>query len=149
MTILWWHWVVFGLIVAAGELVAPGGFYIIFIGVAAIVVGLLASVGVIGPLWMQVLLFSILSVGSLLIFRGRLLAWLQKDSSAPAVDTLVGQVCRTLEEFGPGGSGQVELRGSSWAAQNKSGMAIRRDARCRVVRVDGLTLHVEPEGRHS
>ena len=45
MTILWWHWVVFGLIVAAGELVAPGGFYIIFIGVAAIVVGLLASVG--------------------------------------------------------------------------------------------------------
>ena len=63
MTILWWHWVVFGLIVAAGELVAPGGFYTIFVGVAAIVVGLLASVGVIGPLWMQVLLFSILSVG--------------------------------------------------------------------------------------
>jgi len=149
MTILWWHWVVFGLIVAAGELVAPGGFYIIFIGVAAIVVGLLASVGVIGPLWMQVLLFSILSVGSLLIFRGRLLAWFQKDSSASAVDTLVRQVCRTLEEFGPGGSGQVELRGSSWAAQNESGMAIRRDARCRVVRVDGLTLHVEPEGGYS
>ena len=149
MTILWWHWVVFGLIVAAGELVAPGGFYIIFIGMAAIVVGLLASVGVIGPLWMQVLLFSILSVGSLLIFRGRLLAWFQKDSSAQAVDTLVGQVCRTREEFGPGGSGQVELRGSSWAAQNESGMAIRRDARCRVVRVDGLTLHVEPEGGHS
>jgi len=144
--ILWWHWLVFGLVLIAGELVAPGGFYIIFFGVAAVVVGLMARVGVAGPLWMQLVLFLVLSIGSLWFFRSRVLAWFQKDREGPPVDTLVGQSCRSIEELPPGATGQVELRGTSWAARNASDAGIRRDTRCRVVRVDGLTLHVEPEG---
>ena len=100
--ILWWHWLVFGLVLIAGELVAPGGFYIIFFGVAAVVVGLMARVGVAGPLWMQLVLFLVLSIGSLWFFRSRVLAWFQKDREGPPVDTLVGQSCRSIEELPPG-----------------------------------------------
>jgi membrane protein implicated in regulation of membrane protease activity len=147
INIFWWHWLVFGLILVAAELVAPGGFFIIFFGVAAVIVGLLASVGAAGPLWMQVLLFSVCSVGSLWIFRRSLLAWFEKDKDGPPVDSLVGKACTSVEELAPGARGHVEFRGTSWTARNASDAAIGRDARCRVVRVEGLTLHVEPEGR--
>ena len=92
MTILWWHWLVLGLLFMLGELVTPGGFYIIFFGIGAILVGLLTRVDLAGPSWMQLLLFSVLSVGMLVIFRARLLKWMQLDPQLPAVDALVGEV---------------------------------------------------------
>ena len=149
MTILWWHWLVFGLVLVAGEVVAPGGFYIIFFGTAAILVGLLSAVGAAGPLWVQLLLFSVLSVGSLWYFRSRLMARFQRGSPGGPVDALVGQSCRTLGALAPRGTGKVELRGSAWAALNGTDQAIAQDARCCVVRIDGLTLHVEPEGGNA
>ena len=39
MTILWWHWLVVGLLLMVGELATPGGFYIIFFGVGAVLTG--------------------------------------------------------------------------------------------------------------
>jgi hypothetical protein len=148
MTILWWHWVILGLLLVAAEMAAPGGFFIIFFGVAAILTGLLAAVGAAGPLWVQLLLFSVLSVASLWLFRSRLMAWFEQERNGEPVDALVGQACRALGDLTPRGAGQVELRGSAWAARNGSDVAIGRDAPCRVVRVEGLTLHVEPEGGH-
>ena len=69
MDIQWWHWLVVGLFLVVVELAAAGGFYVIFFGIAAILVGLLASVGAAGGIGVQLLLFSVLSVASLLLFR--------------------------------------------------------------------------------
>ena len=149
MTILWWHWLVLGLVLVVAEMAAAGGFYIIFFGVGAIVVGLLASVGAAGPLWMQVLLFTVLSVTSLVLFRNRLLQSFQADPQAPPIDTLVGEIGLASEDIAPGAIGRVELRGSAWMARNRAGGVIARGMRCRVVHVDGLTLAVEPEGAAS
>ena len=74
------------------------------------------------------------------------MAIFQRGSPDEPVDALVGQLCRTLGALAPRGAGQVELRGSAWAALNGTDRAIAPDARCRVVQVNGLTLHVEPEG---
>ena len=149
MDILWWHWLVLGLILVVAEMAAAGGFYIIFFGLAAVVVGLLASIGAAGPLWTQLLLFTVLSVTSLLLFRARLLTWFQVDPQAPPVDSLVGEIGTASEDLAPGAMGRVELRGSAWMARNRGAAAIGRGSRCRVVRVDGLTLSVEPEGAVS
>jgi membrane protein implicated in regulation of membrane protease activity len=146
MTILWWHWLVLGLLLALAEMATPGGFFIIFFGLAALIVGVLAAANLAGPLWTQLLLFSILSVASLLMFRRKLINRFQPDPQAPAVDQLVGELATAIEELGAHGVGRVELRGSAWSARNATGVVLARGARCRVVRVDGLTLHVEPEG---
>jgi membrane protein implicated in regulation of membrane protease activity len=58
----WWIWILLGLLLLLAELLTPGGFYIIFFGVGAVVVGVLAGFNVAGPLWFQVILFSVLSV---------------------------------------------------------------------------------------
>ena len=44
-----------------------------------------------------------------------------------------------------GGEGQAELRGVPWKARVASGIALRGGQRCRVERVDGLTLWVRAE----
>jgi hypothetical protein len=149
MTLLWWHWLVLGLLLVVAEMAASGGFYIIFFGIGAIVVGLLASFDLAGPLWMQLLLFSAISVGMLLIFRKRLLKWLQVDPQSPAVDMIVGEIGIAAEELPPGKVGRVELRGTAWSARNTTNTTLARGARCRVIRVEGLTVDVEAEGARS
>lgn len=146
MDILWWHWFVLGLFLVLVELAAAGGFYIIFFGIAAILVGLLSSLGVAGSVGVQILLFSVLSVASLLVFRSRLVKRFQGDPQAPQIDQLVGEIALVTDDLAPGGFGKVELRGTSWSARTSTGALLPRGTRCRVTRVDGLTLFVEPEG---
>ena len=146
MSILWWHWLALGLVLALAEMAAAGGFFIIFFGIAALIVGLLALAGVAGPLWMQILLFSVLSVASLVLFRARVVQWLQADPQAPPVDAVVGEVGVTTQTLMPGAVGQVELRGTMWPARNVSANALVAGERVRVVNVHGLTVDVQPEG---
>lgn len=145
----WWHWIVLGLLLAAAEMAAAGGFYVIFFGIGAVVVGVLVAFDSAGPAWLQVLLFTLFSVGGLVLFRSRLLRLLQKDPQSPPIDTLVGEIGTVWEELAPGAVGKIELRGTSWSAKNSSTATLVAGARCRVVNVDGLTLHVKPEGAHS
>ena len=70
---LWWVWILLGFLLLLAELLTPGGLYLLFFGVAAIVVGLLGGLNLIGPPWMQWLMFSILSVVALSLFRRPLL----------------------------------------------------------------------------
>jgi len=149
MELLWWHWLVLGLLLVVAEMAASGGFYIIFFGIGAIVVGLLASFDLAGPLWMQLLLFSVISVASLMIFRRRLLKWLQANPQSPPVDMIVGEIGVATEDLPPGQVGRVELRGTAWSARNITNTMLARGARCRVIRIDGLTIEVEPEGARS
>jgi len=149
MNLLWWYWIVFGLLLVVAELAAAGGFYIIFFGVGAIVVGLLSLFGLAGPEWVQLLLFSALSIGALVLFRSRLLRWFQTDPQRPQIDTLVGEIGFVNEDLPPGAVGRLELRGTVWSGRNDTAAPIVAGSRIRVVRVEGLLLHVKQEGAHS
>lgn len=148
MTILWWHWLILGLLLLLGELLTPGGFYILFFGIAAILTGVLALAGIENTA-VQMLLFTVLSVGGLLVFRARVLRWMQADPQAPPVDTLVGEIGTTVVTLPRGAVGRVELRGTSWSARNISTEDLAAGTRYRVTAVDGLLLLVEPEGSRS
>lgn len=148
MTILWWHWLVLGLLLMLGELATPGGFYILFFGVGAVVTGLMALAGVANSA-VQMLLFTVFSVASLMLFRSRVLSWMQVDPQAPAVDALVGEIGTVVDPLSPGAFGKVELRGALWSARNQSEVALGPGVRCRVSGIDGLMLLVGPEGSRS
>jgi len=142
---LWWHWLVIGLILVALEMAASGGFYVIFFGIAALAIAGLHLFDAAGPVWVQLLLFSLISVGSLLFFRTRLLKWLQLDQVAPDVDSLVGDTALPLEDIPAGGVGRAELRGTVWSARNRDSKTIERGQRCKVVEVDRLMIFLKPE----
>ncbi len=147
MDMLWWHWVAIGLVLAGLELAGPGGFFIIFFGVGAVAVGLLELAGLGAPPWLAWLLFTVISVLSLLLFRRPLLAALRRfDPPTTAVDRLEGEVATPLADIAPGDVGRVELRGSAWSARNTGTAVLRRGQRCIVRHVDGLMLSIVAEG---
>jgi len=136
-------WVLLGFALMLGEVVTPGGFFFLFFGVGGLVVGLLVWADVGAPPWLQWLLFTVVSVGCLIPLRARLLRRTQGDGRP--VDSLVGETAVASEDLAPGQVGKAELRGTAWSARNGGTRAIPRGARCRVVRVDGLMLWIEPE----
>lgn len=140
----WWLWLAGGLALVVAELVTPSGFFIIFFGVGAIAVGLLAALGAVQSFWMQGLLFSVLSVVSLLIFRGRLKTTFQAPAP-PSIDSFVGVLAVVQEYLAPGAVGRVEVRGASWSARNTSEATLVPGQRARVAGIDGLLLTVVPE----
>jgi len=146
---LWWHWLALGLILVALEMAASGGFYVIFFGIAALAIGGLHLFDAAGPLWFQFLLFSVLSVGSLLLFRRPFLRLLHLDAPGADVDSLVGEIAVPLEDIAPGAVGRAELRGTVWSARNVSRSGLVRGERCAVVHVDRLMISLEPEGARA
>jgi membrane protein implicated in regulation of membrane protease activity len=73
----WWYWMLVGLVPLGVEMATPGGDYILFFGLAALIVGSLTGLGFAQAEWLQWLLFSGLAILSLLVFRGPLLAWIK------------------------------------------------------------------------
>jgi membrane protein implicated in regulation of membrane protease activity len=140
----WWIWILLGLFLLLAELLTPGGFYIIFFGVGAVIVGILAGFNFAGPLWFQFILFSILSVLIVWLFRERLLQLTQKGSRE-SVDSLIGETAVATEEIHLNGVGKAELRGASWNARNVGDKPLSRGQRCVVERVEGLTIFVRAE----
>lgn len=144
---LWWHWVVVGFILAGLEIFTPGGFFIMFFGVGAFIVGMLALVGLGGPQWLQWLLFSFFSIVSLLLFRQPLLRRVRATlPPADSVDSLVGESVLVLEDIAPGEVGRAELRGTTWTVRNSGTTTLSEGGHCRVIEVDGTVLCVEQEG---
>jgi membrane protein implicated in regulation of membrane protease activity len=141
----WWYWLVLGLALIGLEMASSGGFYIIFFGVASVVVALLAASGVAEPNWLQWLLFSVLSVASLLLFRNPLMRKLNLGAGAADIDTLAGETGTALDDMSAGANGRVELRGTAWSARNTSTAPLPRGHRCVVIRTERLTLLVKPE----
>ena len=141
MTISWWLWLLIGIGLLLLELSTPGGFYLLFFGVGAIIVGVLGLAGVAGPQWVQVLLFGALSFGALLLFRNPLLRRMRNRSSHE-VDSMIGETAIALVQIDVHQTGKAELRGSSWTAQNTGDGVIAAGQRCRVTGVHGLTLYV-------
>jgi membrane protein implicated in regulation of membrane protease activity len=137
----WWSWVLLGVALLVVEVATPGGLFALFFGAGAIVVAPLAALGV--PEVGQWLAFTVFSVASLLGLRRRLTQALARGPRATA--ELVGEQAVVLDEVRPGGEGRVELRGVPWSARTAGGTTLTAGQRCRVERVEGLTLWLRAE----
>jgi membrane protein implicated in regulation of membrane protease activity len=139
---IWWGWLIAGLVLFILEAMSAGGFYLVFFGVGAVIVGLLSLFGIQLGLTLEALVFLGTSLIALALFRKPLLAHFQKGIPTHKVDSLVGQTAEALEDIPVDGIGKAELRGTAWNAHNIGSLPIARASRCKVEKVDGLTLHL-------
>jgi len=143
---VWWHWLLLGLVLLAAEMATPGGFYILFFGFAALIVGALAGMEWLNTAWLQWLLFSILSIISLFLFRNSLLLWMNaREPVGEEVDSMIGEMALLTEDVPPGTPGKVELRGTIWSAWNAGPTVLAKGHRARVEKVEGLMLWIKPD----
>ena len=140
----WWGWMIAGVILLGAELAFVNAqFYLVFIGSAAILVGLVALVVPL-PEWLQWALFAVLALVSMFTFRSRI--YRRFHAELPPVNTgPAGGVITLREPLGAGESCKAEYGGSFWTVLNDSDAAIPSGSRARIVSVRDLTLLVRPE----
>lgn len=135
----WWGWIVVGVVLLGGELVADAQFYLVFLGAAAVLVGLLGVAGLSGGIAMQWAIFGVLALVLLVGFRARVYGHL-RGANPPGHETIVGEFAVTQDAIAPGALGRAELRGTSWSARNVGSEALAPGQRAQVVRLEGLVI---------
>jgi inner membrane protein len=139
-----WSWLVLGVGAFAVEMfVIDAQFYLVFLGAAAVLVGLLAVVAPI-PDSVEWLIFAALSIVTMLTFRQRLYRLVRERSGHVEERLTVGDRVRVPVRLESGQACRVEYRGSSWTARNSSSAPIEAGHEAQIARVDGLTLELIP-----
>lgn len=140
-TLLFWHWWVLGLVLVVIEMVAPG-FFLLWIGLAAGVTGVILAIAP-GLGWQeQFLIFGVLAIGSVVAARYyfRRNPILSDDATLNRRGSqYIGRVFN-LDEAIINGVGKVKVGDGWWRAE---GPDLPAGARVKVVGVDGNMLKVE------
>jgi membrane protein implicated in regulation of membrane protease activity len=135
-----WHWAVAGLILLILEVLAPGVSFL-WIGVAALAVAALAWLLPGLALWLQVLLFAVLT--AVAIVASRRLRSAPVDTGSSRLNQR-GQLYLnrvfTLDAPIVNGVGQMRVDDGQWRI---AGPDLPATSRVRVVSVEGTTLKVE------
>jgi membrane protein implicated in regulation of membrane protease activity len=141
----WWAWIAVGAILLGSELAfVDAQFYLVFIGSAALIVGLVDLTGLAFPVWLQWSAFALLAALSMVSFRRRI--YEKMRSKLPTMKTgPQGETVVLPASLPPGETCRLEFRGCSWTAINGGQSVIAAGARARIERVDGLTLVVQAE----
>jgi len=138
-----WLWLIGGVVLLIAEVIAPG-FFLIFIGAAAIITGVLAmALGL--PIPVQLGVFAILAFLSARLVGRRFYATRYDYSPDPFLNNkirqLLGKVVVVVQAVDSHG-GRVRVGDSEWSAR---GGPAAVGERVRIVDIDGNCLKVEPE----
>lgn len=143
---IWWAWIILAVVCMAIEVHFTHDFSLFCAGAAAFIVAIVTILTGAPPHWSQWLLFAALTVAILLALRKPLLGRFRLNrGTADDMDYLVGEVATPDADMAAEGVGRAELRGALWTARNAGLVTLRKGQRCRVQRLEGLTLWLRPE----
>jgi len=141
----WWGWMILGAVILGAELFAiDAQFYLVFLGVSAALVGLAEMLGIGMPEWAQWTAFATLSLLAFFTFRKSLYEKIRGGAKGFRA-SMSGDTIKIAEELSSGSETRTEYRGTDWTVRNTGATAIAAGSRAKVVKVDGLTLHIEAE----
>lgn len=141
----WWSWMVLGAVLLAAELFAiDAQFYMVFLGVSAALVGLAGLFGLVMPEWAQWMAFATLSLVFFFTFRRSLYQKI-RGGAVGFRETLTGSTVNVETDLAAGAETRIDYRGTKWTAKNIGSETIPGGSKARVIKADGLTLHVEAE----
>lgn len=139
--VTFWHWWVLAIGLVILEVLAPGAFFL-WLGVAAGVVGvLLLIIPSVSWEW-QLLLFSVISVASIVIWRNHLKEH-PTETDQPRLNRRGEQYIDrvfTLDEAIENGSGKIRVDDTTWKI---TGNDCEAGSKVKVTGVNGVVLTVE------
>lgn len=142
---LWWQWMILGAILLGAEMFAiDAQFYLVFLGLSAALVGLAGLFGIEMDLWVQWTVFGVLALVSMFTFRRQLYEKIRGNVEGFR-ESLSGETVTVGQDLAAGGEMRLEYRGTQWTVRNIGTTPINGGSRARVVKADGLTLHIEAE----
>jgi membrane protein implicated in regulation of membrane protease activity len=137
-------WLVAGILLAAAE-VATGDFFLLMLSGGALVTAGFAGVTG-GPVWLDAVVFAVVSVGLVAGVRPPLLRKVRQGAVLPTnVAALLGKKATVLERV-DGHGGQVKLSGEVWSARAYDDTQVLEPGRTVIVlEINGATAVVSEE----
>ncbi len=142
-SVLWWHWIVFGIVLLILEM-NTGTFFMLGLGIAAIFVGIIdVTVGT--SFAIELAIWIVLSVLAIM-------AWFRWFREKPVTDSgqsnyRLDTLGTVVEDIQPHSRGKVifdtpVLGNTSWHATSK--VDIDKNTRVKIVEINGQLIEVEP-----
>ncbi|TVO63655.1 NfeD family protein [Denitromonas ohlonensis] len=140
----WWHWLVVGIVLMLAELAIPA-FFVIWFGLGAVLVGLLLLVAPALSLTVQLLLWTVASVGLTVLWFRVFRTDQHKTRIGRAGGTVIGEVGLLTTPVAPFQPGQVRfqkpvLGAEQWECRAED--TIASGERVRVLSVEGSYVNV-------
>ena len=142
----WAAYIWLGLMVVflVAEAACPCHLVSVWFAVGALVSVLVSLLGV--PVWLQILLFMLVSCGLLAALWPLVRKYLKPKLTATNTDAVIGSVgLVTVAIDNVTAAGQVKLGGMEWTARSTSGDPIPAGTRIRVDRIEGVKAFVSSE----
>lgn len=136
-------WLALLILFSVGEAVTVG-LTSVWFAVGALGALLCALVG--GGIWVQIIVFLVLSGLSLALVRPLAKKFLTPGYSATNADRVIGQeavVTQTIDNLH--GQGQVNIAGQTWTARSEDESVIAEGTLVRVLRIEGVKVFVAPK----
>lgn len=141
----WWGWMILGVVLFGAELFAiDAQFFLVFLGLSALIVGTLDLLGIAMPESAQWAVFAALSLISMFTFRKALYEKIR--GGAPGFhDSIKGEEIKVAVDLEPGNDTRADYRGTNWTIRNVGSATIQSGSRARVVKTEGLVLLVSAD----
>ena len=135
-------WLILLVALVTGEAITVG---LTFIWFAVGAVGGLLTAVLGGAVWLQIVVFLVLSALTLILVRPAAAKLLTPGISPTNADRVLGQIALVTEEIDNiAETGQVKLFGQVWSARSETGDVIPAQSRVRILRIEGVKVFVKP-----
>ena len=134
-------WLVIMVALVVGEAVTVGLTFIWF-AVGALEALVAAAFG--GAVWLQVLVFLLVSALALALVRPAAAKLLKPGKTATNADRVIGAIAvvtQTIDNVA--GQGAVKIAGQPWTARSQLDVVIPEGSRVKVIRIEGVKVYVE------
>jgi membrane protein implicated in regulation of membrane protease activity len=144
LDILWWHWIVLGIVLMIAELAVPA-FFLVWFGVGALIVGIVLAAFPAAPLAWQVIVWIAGSIVFIWLWFKIFKPGLFKTRAGLSKGSLVGEIGLVTRDIRPYEKGQLRfqkpiLGDELWEAMAE--VEIRMGERVKVLDIEGNILKV-------
>lgn len=108
-------------------------------------VAALAVTALKGPVWLQILVFFLVSAVCFALMYPRIKKHLNQKKTPTNADMVIGAICvvtQTIDNLA--GTGTVSVGGKTWTARSVIGDIIEEGRMARAIRIEGVKLMVTP-----
>jgi membrane protein implicated in regulation of membrane protease activity len=137
----WLAWAIAALLLAVGEILTPGLFFLGPVALAAVAAAVAALVG--GPVWLQLVVFVAASAASLGVLRPLARAHLHMPAALrTGTAALEGTRAIVLQRVDQNG-GRVRIGGEEWSARSyMADQTFEPGAQVEIMKIEGATALV-------
>lgn len=135
-------WLIVGLVMLVVELISVLLVFVFF-SIGALVTALLASIGVLPTIELQILTFSAVSLLSMILLRKHAKRLLEKQGKHNEYSEFVGQTAMVVKDIAQGKEGKIYYRGAEWKAVSNQDLLISAGSKVEIVEAKGIVLVVQ------